>query len=410
MQKIVLKGIGVLLLLIGIAVVFFIFNTLSQYNKLDQGELNESFTCDTIPFTYTQTGHIQIKAKINNSSCDYLFILDSGAGNHIFENFTNSQNLESNGFGIGVGATKNIFFNKIRKINSIQIGNAKIDNINASEMNFDFDCSEDICGIIGTGLMKHFVWEIDFKKQIIILSKQLSRTEFTGNEIEIPLSENRFSHHLSTNIKFGKNKESKRVLIDLGNSTSLSLEEERLLKDSLTLKEKIILGLGAKGLGKVNKNKRFNNKYYLLDSLIFSDSNYFVNKVPVLTSRRSLNLLGLKFFMSYKTIISWKDKMLILVPNDSVQNFIWNTYGFSTTYNKDLNKAEITSIIENSPASRVGIELFSEVVSVNDKPLFDSLSYCEYKQMVNISNTINLGVKYNDSIKTYTLTKELLFE
>lgn len=409
-MKRTLKVIGIIFLLIVILVAFLIYNSSSQFKKLKQGELNENFICDTISFTYSNTGHIVLWVKVNNSSDEYPFYLDSGAGNMIFKSFTKKQNFERNGFAISMGSKRNIFFTKIRKISSIQIGNAELSNINAKETDFNFDCSDDICGIIGTGIMKNFVWEIDFQKQIIIISRQLDKNNLSGNEIEIPLSVNKFSHHLSTNIKFQKYKKTKRVLIDLGNNSALSLKEDLILKDSLYFKQKNIIGLGGKGLGKVNNNTRSNDKYYLSDSLIFSNSSYFVNDVPISASPNNLNLLGLEFFNKYKTIISWADKKLILIPNDSILNFVWKTYGFSTRYNKELNNVEIESITENTSASRAGIQLFSEVVSVNYKTFFDSLSYCEYKGMSNWGDTIVLGIKKNDSIKTYKLAKELLFE
>lgn len=409
-MKKILKGIGIILLLIAISVAFFIYNTLSQYKKLKQGELNENFICDTIPFTYSNTGHITLGVKINDSSDEYPFFLDSGAGNMIFKSFTKNQNFEGNGFGISMGAKRNIFFSKIRKISSIQIGNAVISNVNAKETDFNFDCSEDICGIIGTGIMKNFVWVIDFQKQIIIISRQLDKNNLNGNEIEIPLSENKFSHHISTNIKFQKDKKTKRVLIDLGNNSALSLKEDLILKDSLSFKQKNIIGLGSKGLGQVDDNIRSKDKYYLSDNLIFSNSSYFVNDIPISASPNNLNLLGLGFFNKYKTILSWADKKLILIPNESTLNFVWKTYGFSTRYNKELNKVEIASITENTSASRAGIQLFSELVSVNSKTFLDSLSYCEYKGIRNWGDTIVLGIRENDSIKTYKLAKELLFE
>lgn len=410
MTKKILKSIGIIILLILLLIGFFIYNTSTQYKKLRQGVLNEDFTCDTIPFTYTRSGHILIKTKINNSSDEYLFILDSGAKNFLFQSFTKDHNFESNGFAIAMGASKNIFFTKIKKINSVQLGDAKFNNINAEETDLNFDCSEDICGIIGTGIMRHLVWEINFQKQIIIISKQLDKHNIDNCAIKIPLNENKYSHHLRAQIKFRKNKKTKTVLIDLGNNSTLSLDEDLLLKDSLNLKHKQIFGIGSKGLGNKRNNKTLDSKYYLLDSLIFSNSYYFVNNIPVETNLQSLNLLGLDFFNKYKIIISWKDEKLILIPNDSIQKFIWKTYGFSTAYNKKLDKVEIQSIIENSPASEAGLELDLNIVSINNKPFFDSLSYCDYKEIKQKSDSISLGIRLNDTIKTFKLAKDLIFK
>lgn len=409
MVKKIVKGLGIVLLLFLGVIIFFIFNRSSQYKKLSQGGVNEGFTCDTIPFTYTKSGHIMVNVKVDDGPENYLFILDSGVKNILFRNFAKKHNFGSNGFGMAIGAHKNLFFSKILSIKSIQIGDAVFKGVNAEEMDFPFDCMENVCGIIGTGIMRHLNWEINFQKQIIIISKELDGNKGDSSAIEIPLHENKYSHHLIAQIKFRNKKKAKSVLVDLGNNSTLSLDEDLLLQDSLNLRHKQIVGVGSKGLGNERNNKSFDSKYYLLDSLIFSQSGYTVNHIPVETSRQSLNLLGLGFFKKYKTIISWKDKKLILIPVDSVQHFIWNTYGFSTTYDKKSNKVEIQGIIENSPASKEGLQLSSNIVSINNKPFFDSISYCNYRTVKQLSDTIRLGIRLNDSITTYTLTKEPLF-
>ena len=402
-------GLGIVFLLLLGVIIFFIFNTSSQYKKLSQGEMNEDFTCDTIPFTYATSGHILIPVKVNHSPGSYLFILDSGAKNILFRNFAKKQHFSSNGFGIAMGAHMNLFFSKIVSIPSIQIGDAVFKGVNAEEMDFPFDCMENVCGIIGTGIMSHLVWEIDFQKQIIIISKQFDGNKIDSSAIEIPLFENKYSHHLMAQIKFRTNKRPKSVLVDLGNNSTLNLEEDLLLQDSLNLRHKQILGEGSKGLGNKRNNTSYDSKYYLVDSLIFSQSGYVAHNIPVETSRKSLDLLGLGFFEKYKTIINWKDKKLILIPRDSVQNFIWNTYGFSTRYNKKSNNVEIESITNGSPASKAGLKLASQVVSINQKPFFDSLSYCDFRKVKQLTDTIRLGIRLNDSVQTYTLTKEPLF-
>ncbi|MCU4175213.1 hypothetical protein [Carboxylicivirga sp. N1Y90] len=409
MAKKIAIGLGVIILIVMITIGVFVFNVLNQHKKLSQGELSMVSNVDTIPFTYSSSGHILLQARINGSEKTHSFILDSGAGNMVFGKCQREYDFPGNGMGIGIGSKGDFFTSRIREVESLTLGNGiEFNEINAKELEFNFDCSDDIYGLIGTGVMHHLVWQIDFEKQYIIVSKQLADLDLTDDRIEIDLKENKRSHHINANIKFRENKRFVSVLVDLGNSGYMSLEEAYVLKDSLNLKSKLIDGLGSRGLGDDIAEKS-NERYYLLDSLIFTDSSYFVNDFPVTAREKSLNLLGLGFFEQYKTTISWHDKKLILEPNESKQNFIWKTTGFSTRYNKELNRVEITSITEDTPSSRAQVPLKAEVISINDITFTDEASYCSFRGMKFANDTIDVKIKVNDTIQQFQLVKEAIF-
>ncbi|QCX37918.1 PDZ domain-containing protein [Aureibaculum algae] len=407
MKKKILKGIGVLLLIMVLIIGFIIYNMSSQYKKLRQGELVSNIVTDTIPFTYSSTGHLLINVKINGSKKLYPFILDSGASSFIFSNHIDELNLEMNGRGFGIDANGSIFLTKIRSVDTLQIGNSIFENTNAKEVVFNFNCSEDIYGIIGTGIMRHLIWQVDFKTQKIIVSKKLTDLSFQKDRIEIPLTENKSSHHLRTLIKLNNQKKPIKVILDLGNSGSLKLNESYALEEGLNLEYKKIDGTSSKGLG--GNNDKSKEKFYLSDSLEFEDSSYRIHKFPISTTPKAPNLLGLEFFNKYKTTFSWKDKKLILEPYKNTQNFIWNTYGFSIDYNKKLNKVVIKSVTEKTPASKANLIVNSEVVSINNIPFTDKSSFCNLKNLMKSNDTIKLKIKNDDLIKQHTLIKEPLF-
>ena len=410
MVKKIIIGLGVCIGFVITCYIFVYVSVKSQHKKLSQGRLTTELVCDTIPFTYSSSGYILIEAKVNGGEETYPFILDSGASNMVFSTFTNGYHLENNGFGISIGSAENLFLTRIKEINSLQIGNIEFRELNAEETDFNFNCTENVCGIIGTGLMHHLVWQIDFNNQIIIISKYLDDLQFQDNTIEIPLHENKYSHHLSTDIKLRNNKSTKEVLIDLGSNNIFSFKESSILKDSINLRSKRIKGQISKSLGN-NKNNTSDYRYYLLDSLIFSRSLYFVNNIPIGTSSKSLNLLGLGFLKKYKSTISWSDKKLILEPYDSIPDFNWKTTGFSIKYNKELKKAEIGTITENTPAARANVPLNAQVIAVNEILFSDLESYCNSRKMKLVSDTIYLKIKKGDgSVKEYPLIKEPIFQ
>ncbi|SMO59930.1 Aspartyl protease [Saccharicrinis carchari] len=409
MLKKILLGIGVLLLLVVILIAGVIYNTISQFKKLDQGELVTQFVTDTIPFTYSASGHIIIPVKINGSKKAYSFILDSGASNFVFSNTQAGCKLESSGFAISMGSKENGFLTKIRKINALQIGGLEFVNLNAKETEMNFDCMEEVYGLMGTGLMRHLVWQLDFDKQVIIVAKRLDELKFQDDKIEIPLYENKYGHHLSTHVKFGKQEKAKELMIDLGSNSTLSLKESSLLMDSLNLKSKRINGMASRGLGEHVKEITSVYRYYLLDSLLFNNSPYLAKNIPIGTSTNSLNLLGLGFFEKFKTTISWKDKILILEPYGSIPDFIWKTSGFSTKYDKEMNKVLIGTVTENTPASRMKIPLHAEVVSIDKFSFSDAASYCNYRNSTLVNDTTHLKIRVDGLIKEYQLIKESIF-
>ncbi|WP_027473493.1 pepsin/retropepsin-like aspartic protease family protein [Saccharicrinis fermentans] len=384
------------------------FNTISQHKKLRGGQLVTNFVTDTIHFTYAPSGHILIQAKMNGSKKSYPFILDSGASNFVFSNFPQGDSLENNVFGIGIGSKGNVFIKKIKEIDSLQIGNLTFVELSANKIDFDSDCSEGIYGIIGTGVMYHLVWQIDFEQQFIVVAKEVNNLTLSNNKIVIPLHENKYSHHLSAYIKFSALKKSKEILIDLGNSGSLTFKEEVLLVDSLDLKCKEISGSARKGLGQDDKIKG-GEKYYLLDSLLFNRTSFFVKDMPISTSPKGLNLLGLGFFKKYRTTISWADKKIILEPYEHEQNFIWSTLGFSTRYDNELNKVVVASVTDSTAAYRAGLPLGAEVVSINGIIFSDLSSYCDYKSAKLLPDTVNVTIKESNYNKEYTLVKEPIF-
>nr|WP_321450190.1 aspartyl protease family protein [uncultured Carboxylicivirga sp.] len=399
-------SLSILFVLFAITVGYFIINFSFPFSKLNSGEVMTEFVTDTIPFRYSCSGHILIDVKVNGDQT-YPFIVDNGSPNFIFSRFAKELDLKNNGYSPGRGADEGWFLNRIKKIESVKFGNIEIQDINAKQMDFDFECQEDICGIIGNGVMYHFVWQIDFDKQVIIVANQLANLHLNENRIEIPLNENTYSHHLNVNIQLGANKPKKDVLVDLGSNSTLCLKEADILKDSVHYKSKSILGQASRGLGKVDS--LITHKYYKADSLLFENSDFAVTNVTVRAATKSLNLLGLGFFEKYRTTISWTDKKLILEPTVVNPDFIGKTSGFSLDYNKQKNKAEITLITENTPATRADLKMNTEVVAINNMPLTQYDLYCKYRYTKFTSDTIAIRLKEGEDIRMLHLVKEPFF-
>ena len=135
-----------------------------------------------------------------------------------------------------------------------------------------------------------------------------------------------------------------------------------------------------------------------------------IQNFPVRVSPTALNLLGLSFFEKYKTTISWSDKKLILEPYDSVQNFIWKTRGLGMKFKKKEQKLIVKSITENSPADRVNLPLNSEILELNGVSVTGEKVLCDYRSLKAKPDSLKLKIKYNNSVKEFTITKEVIFK
>lgn len=397
-----------LLIILSLSSIYFIVNVFQQANKLEHGTAHLFGKTDTIPFTYSSSGHILIDVKLDNSDRTYPFILDCGASNFIFKDRFSKGHFENNGFGIGKGANGNFFTTKIKSIDTLIIGTTKFCDLNAQEIEFTYDCSQEIYGLIGTGVMHHFEWHIDFKKKLIVISNQVDDFKIEESAIKIPLKVNRLSNHLSTSISFGKNKKSHKILIDLGNSGTLLMKEDLLIKDSLNAKSINIAGNISGGLGKTDENKQ-TESIYLVDTMLFNNSDLKILSIPIKTGPKALNLLGLGFFEQYITTLSWKTKTLFLEPYSADQNFIWETFGIIMEYDDDLEKVIISNIIENSVAYYEEIPINTELVSVNGILLKNEKSLCDYIS-VKQGKYMDLVLLIKGVEQQYRLEKKPVFE
>ncbi|WP_319479390.1 hypothetical protein [uncultured Draconibacterium sp.] len=344
---------------------------------------------------------------VQGSQETFPFFLDTGASNIIFSSHKNQFKLKRNGFGIGKGASLNFFTTKINQCSLVQIGAFMFKEVSFEEVNINSDCVDEICGIIGTGIMHNLEWQIDFNNMEIIIADSLKHLQIPADAISLPLEQNPFTSHLHTKIKFRKNKRQHSVLIDVGNSGTLNLKQSTILKDSISFETKKVLGIDSNSLGK-EKVSESEDSYFLADSIYFR--NLGVHQVPVTVAPKCLDLLGLGFFEHYKTTISYKTSQLFLEPYQSNPRFIWNTYGFFTDYDEVAKKTIISNIVENSPAANKNVPLYAEVLSINDFKFSDKESYCQYKNNKSFGGSVELTLNNNGNIKKYYLESAPIFE
>ena len=352
-----------------ICIVFFLFIRNHRIKKME-GAVSSIVLKDTLNFHYSSSGHIVIQVKSSKDGKEYPFLLDSGAQNTIFKTTFEGISFEDNGYGFGIGANGGSFFTEIKRSGNISIANQEFSNLNFAFKEFSFDCTENIIGIIGIGLMRHLIWKIDFEKNKIYLSHQSTQNS-SGELIKASLSRNLFSNHLFWTI----NKDSGnpiKLLIDLGSNTAICLDEDEATHLN-QIKTKRIFGFGSKGLDGTYEGGN-EEKFVLIDSINF-DQKVFRN-FPIYTSPDGVNLLGIGFLRQFKSItLDWKNSLLTLEKKEKDNpNFLWNTYGMHLDFSK--GRMIVNSIIENSPAFNNGVTVDTEVLEINHKSASNENEFC----------------------------------
>ncbi|MDN3595990.1 PDZ domain-containing protein [Zunongwangia endophytica] len=405
--KKLLKWMVIIALFVIVAILGSVYYIYSGLSDMSEAKFKFSSTYDTIPFYFSNSGHMLIDVKFGKESNTYPFILDSGASNTIFARFADDFDLEDNGYLPSIGSLGNFFWSEVKEIDRLKLGNLAFTDLNFQVSSISGQCIE-AYGIIGIGVMRHLVWQIDFEEQILIVTKELSDQTIASSDLKFDLDQNPYGHQLYIPVHLSKGKKNIDVCVDLGSSGYLSLDENLILRDSLKLKSKTIFGEGSGGLGE-QKEAVAQEKIYLMDTLKFSDTDFQINNLPINSQKGHLDLLGLGFFRKFKTTISWRDNRLILSPIDSL-DFMPKIIGFNMNFEEESKETFISTVIKNSPAQKAGIQLDQKVIDINGIAIKNSDDFCKARSALQKDKIIDVHIKDNNMSKHYKVKEEYLFE
>lgn len=154
-------------------------------NSFGQNKLAKPIT---IPFTLLESGHILIKAKVNNIEGNFIF--DTGAGlNLLTKKFADKvPNLKkTDGFYIGHRATGEAIDCNLWNSETLEIGslNSKAQKFTTIDMDFPVD------GLISLLPFKEIPITIDYKNKVLVMEtdKSIKDLSKTGTSFPIQISE-----------------------------------------------------------------------------------------------------------------------------------------------------------------------------------------------------------------------------
>ncbi|WP_298319654.1 hypothetical protein [uncultured Aquimarina sp.] len=392
--------IGMIVLVIFLISGLYLCFLMNNYKIQDKLTISRAPNNISIPFRYSSDGHMLIDVKIDNSNKTYPFILDTGASNYLFQSFPKEKIGKSIGRGIGMDPNGKIFFPKIFNIPFLDVSGIELKNIAFNKSPSEFPCTENIYGIIGKNIMRHFAWQLDFQDNKIYIAKEstlLPKQEEEG--IQLKLKENRFSHHLYIPIYLSDNTKA-RLIVDTGMSGILKLSTKEIA--SLPFAKKInILGEGSRGLG-----GKSNSKQYLvnLENLHLGKKKTFL--IPTITTKisekSSFRALGLGFLKKFVVTIDWTTSSITLYQKTKNLELTEKDFGVSFGFEEEIY---IKSVIEGSKAHALGITPNMKGFSINNNPIKTVAQFCEFKSVKKQLDSLKLTFK--DTNKEYILSREL---
>jgi predicted aspartyl protease len=348
----------------------------SKTNKiLKQGNVAQEDFKTTIPFKYVM-GWIVLEVEIEHKN--YNFLLDTGSSNIL----TSELAEELNSTVIGneevsdINNKKNS--TKYTKINSIKIGGIDFQETIAGIIDLnkvtEISCTK-IDGIIGANLMRKAVWDFDFQKQLITITNDENNLDIPDEAIESKMYIGTAGDP-SVTLKIN-GKKTLNNAIDFGNSGSNLMMRSDYFQKQLDAKliNNYVTGNGkAFGAFGYSKSKAFYNT--IINELVIG--NHTTNNIFTSIRSGSGNNLGLEFFKNYRVILNWKKKKIKMVEITKAGNDSFNTYGFSTVYEKEKGVC-VNNIIENSNAAKF-LENGDVIKKINNTsfPNGSIEEYCNY--------------------------------
>lgn len=313
-----------------------------------------------VPFALE--GHpILIKARLNNSQKEYVFIFDTGALTIIRQEVAKELNL-AQGIEIegndSAGKSKTINLVKFEKV---IVGNMEVRDCAAAVTDFSGIFAPNIAGILGSNFFRHFKVTIDYRKKEIILSQEKKRSTVQTNSLTIPFE---------TDMKIGfapviecmvDDKIEGTAIIDTGFPGIVSLPLAMTKETNSFKAGNVTASKGSMTFGLFGRT----DKDYVVRIDAFKVGGLKLKNIP--SSSNSLKaghiLLGNKFLENFLVTLNYPMKEMILTPYGTPFETNIPTYGLALA--KERNKTIVSGIWDNSSASSSGINLGDEVVKVN---------------------------------------------
>jgi hypothetical protein len=276
-----------------------------------------------------------------------------------------------------------------------------------SRFGHDFD------GIIGAEFIKQFVLEIDYAARVIKLHDR-DKFSYAGPGESIPIQLDQQGHPIleAEVTPLGGSPIHGKFILDIGAGSALALHSpfvsaHQLLNSNLkTIRSIGAGGAGGQTIGRVGRVAELKiGKFTIANPItIFSE-----DKAGAFASTALAGNIGQQIASKFKLFLDYDHQQIIFQP--------------AATFNEPFDRAQsglvlaaegrdytifrITDILENSPASEVGLQKDDVIIKVNDKPASE-LTMTKLGELFERAATYRITIRRGDQTLQVTLTPRKL--
>lgn len=375
------------LIIITVPCLYIVGHVFGMVSHLEDGK---------IPFTILHH-MILVKAKIDDSSVNYNFIIDTGGLTFIDKKVVKELGLKERG--------------PMAKITTLNLAGYQIENVFCFKT-FDFNIFRrsgiPIHGIIGSNLMERFKVTFDFQSSFVIFSSDTTSLTQPGSGLLLP-----FRNHPVNNapiINFKVNQKTIEGMIDTGQTYPVVFPLDDFEKYKTADLADAIYSKGV-----IVKWPQTTPTHNILSRLNSLELNHLklTNTICVfaeLPPLLSMPLIGTELLFQFNMIINYPKDELLLIQNPDF-NIKKNRYSLGMSIDlTEENEAVIEGIWENSPADKANIHVGDKLIRFNSKEITSS-NLAELLEMMHNDNisSIHITVNNQNGRRDIKLEKVMLF-
>lgn len=316
---------------------------------------------------------IFLQIRINNSE-PLWFILDSGAEGLLLDSRrAKALGLRLEGKSKAGGAGENSYDIAFAKDVTVSLAGAELANQTLSVTSLaalEPSFGHAIDGIIGYHLLSRYVVEIDYAARLVKLYEP-QQFQYSGAGEKIPITF--IGGHSIVGAKISlpqRDPLDARLLLDTGASDEAVLtrpfvESHKLLNDSVkTIREPSSVGLGGESAPIIGRVEGIQLGHFTLSHPIVT----FAQDRSGAFARTDIDgVIGGEIFRRFKVIFDYSRQQIILESNSSLtEPFEAAMSGIRLqAQGSDFKTFTVHRIMENSPATEVGLREGDQIVSIN---------------------------------------------
>ena len=332
-------------------------------------------TLDCCFYEIIQTENVigLIIVPVNIKGKEYRFLFDTGAILSLSKELQEKFNFVTVSRGNIVDSDNNKMNVEYVEIDTIFIGDIPFIEQTAFVSEFDnnpvIGCLN-IDGIIGSNLMRHCNWEINYHNSQISLFKDTTDIS-PGSAYQIPFhTDSQFSQLVQ--FKFGK-ATLKNIKVDYGSNGSITLSTKGfnvLKKHEIVDKTFKVAGYSQSGLS--GQTIKENKEIAFADTI--KAGNLKIPEVELKTGKSGL--LGTKVLSRFIVTIDYDSQNIYFEPvvDAEVDN---RTFGFGIGYS-DEKQIYVMRVIENSSAAKSGLTPGTQILKIDSLDFTQNSTLCDY--------------------------------